>query len=233
MGKKKEYICIGNCYVLFQETLDLIPTLLLGAHILRVTSLHSLKQRFFNGREHEFNNGGRLRLIVGTVDGLIVFVLPVVADGFHGEPGKHRLPLGQQQGIPQQTDTPIAIGKGMDELQFIGKHTVGIEAYGQWDWETETLLNGGDVTISGTVGKITGDSVGIYTEGDLIIEDCTVEAEALSIDGAAISVDGAIVRNGVAVILPENAKVGIISDTERYTTRRGVFVTYEPAQNEQ
>ena len=77
-----------------------MPTLLLSAPIFRAASLHSFQQRLFDGREHKFDKDGGFRFVVGTIDGLIVFVLPVVDHGLHREPGEHRLPLSQEQSMP-------------------------------------------------------------------------------------------------------------------------------------
>ena len=48
---------------------------------------------FFDCREHKFDKSGGLGLVVGAIDGLIVFILPVMDNRFHREPRKHRLPL--------------------------------------------------------------------------------------------------------------------------------------------
>lgn len=57
------------------------------------------------------------------VDSLIVFILPVVDDGLNREPGKHWLPPGQQQSVPQSSDSPIAVGKGMNQFQLVMEYT--------------------------------------------------------------------------------------------------------------
>lgn len=44
-------------------------------------------------------------------------------NGFNRDPGKNRVPLGQKHGIPKACNTPVTVGKMMDALQLIVKHS--------------------------------------------------------------------------------------------------------------
>lgn len=53
-----------------------------------------------DGREHELNKDRGFSGKVRAVDGVVVFLLPVVDDGFHREPGEQRIPLHEQARVP-------------------------------------------------------------------------------------------------------------------------------------
>ena len=46
----------------------------------------------------------------------------VVDNRFYRQPCKNRVPPGQQEGMPKAADPPIAIGEGVNQLQFIMKY---------------------------------------------------------------------------------------------------------------
>ena len=42
--------------------------------------------------------------------------------GLHRQPGKGRIPLGEQQRVPQTSDTTITVSEGMDQFQLVVEH---------------------------------------------------------------------------------------------------------------
>lgn len=82
-----------------QELLNLLPAQsflvrLSGAHC--ITRVDGVDERCFDGGEHELDERGGLACIVAGIDGIVVFLLTVVDDGFHRQPCKYAIPLGEQ-----------------------------------------------------------------------------------------------------------------------------------------
>ena len=65
--------------------------------------------------------------IIGDVDDVIILLLAVIDNSFYREPGKDRIPLRQQQRIPQASHTSVSIDEGMDYLQLVVEHAAADE----------------------------------------------------------------------------------------------------------
>ena len=69
-------------------------------------------QRFFNDSQHELDEWCGFPLGIGKVDHLIVFLLVVMDNGFYRKPGKQRVPLRQQKGMPEPPIRPLPSENG-------------------------------------------------------------------------------------------------------------------------
>ena len=70
-------------------------------------------------RQHKLDKFCRFSVAAGFVDGLVVFLLMVVDDGLHRQPGKGWVPLREQQRVPQQSHVAVAVREQMNEFKLI------------------------------------------------------------------------------------------------------------------
>lgn len=118
-------ICIHDIRMSFKELLDLLPPHRCLIHfpiahfITRVNRIH---ERCFDSWQHKLDKYRGLSSIIGSIDGRIILLLAVMDDGFHRQLGKGRIPLGEQQRMPQAANATVSIGKGVDQFQLIMEH---------------------------------------------------------------------------------------------------------------
>ena len=121
------HIGVHDIIVVFQVLLNLVPAecdfiqlsiALISLLVLMASMSDALIAESINS---SINTVDSPALLEG-VDGRIIFLLAVMDDGFHGEPGKGRIRLGEQQRMPQAAHTPISIGKGVDYFQLVPKY---------------------------------------------------------------------------------------------------------------
>lgn len=108
-----------------QELLNLLPTQSFLVHLSVahcITRVDGVDERCFDDGEHKLDERGGLACIVAGIDGIVVFLLMVVDDGFNRQPCKHRIPFGEQQCMPEPSNTAIAVCKGVDQLQLVVEH---------------------------------------------------------------------------------------------------------------
>lgn len=60
----------------------------------------------------------------------VVFGLFLSDHCFHGQIGEKWVPAAEDEGLPEATDTTVAIGEGVDELEFIVKDAACDERVG-------------------------------------------------------------------------------------------------------
>ena len=63
-----------------------------------------------------------LPLCIRLIDCCVILGLMVMDDGFDREPCKQRIPLREQQRVPEPPDATISICEWMNHLKFIVKH---------------------------------------------------------------------------------------------------------------
>lgn len=75
-----------------------------------------------DGGEHEFNKGGAVCEFRAGGNRGIVGRLRAMHGVLYGEIGKHGMGCCQQERLPEAPQSTIAIGKGVNEFEFIVKH---------------------------------------------------------------------------------------------------------------
>lgn len=116
--------------------LDFVPAkcglvyLSLAHFIARIDDFY---ERCFGGGEHELNKYRRLSHIIGGIDGRIILPLAVMDDRLHWKPGKGRIPLRTQQGVPQSSYISVSFCIPMaDSEKAIASSRNSFSSFSRW-----------------------------------------------------------------------------------------------------
>ena len=122
---ERSNIGVHDIFVRLQELLNFLPphSCFVQPPIAHcITRAERLHERCFDSREHELNKRCGLAGMIADIDGIVVFLLAVMDNGFYRPPCKRRGPLGEQERMPQAANTTVSVTKGMDQLKFIVEH---------------------------------------------------------------------------------------------------------------
>lgn len=103
---------------------------LVGDLIADLVGASDLMQGGEESGKQELDEGGGVSCFVAGGKGLVVIGLSIADHGFHREEGEERVPLAENQRLPETADAAIAIGKGVDELEFVVEDTADDQRVG-------------------------------------------------------------------------------------------------------
>ena len=92
--------------------------------------------------EQEFDKGGGVSGIVAGGEDFVVFLLLVTDHGFHREEGEERVPVAEDERLPQSTHAAITIGEGVDEFEFVVEDATGDQRMGVGAFEPVEQVHG-------------------------------------------------------------------------------------------
>ncbi len=82
------------------------------------------------GGKQELDEGGGIACLVAGGEDLVVFGLLIADDRLDRKEGEDLVPVAEDEGLPESADAAIAIGKGVDELEFVVKDAARNERMG-------------------------------------------------------------------------------------------------------
>lgn len=94
-----------------------------------------LSQGLEQGGKEKFDELGGVRHFVASGVSVVVVLLLLADEIFHGEVGEGGFPLAEDEGLPKSGHAAIAISKGVDESQLIVEDTSGDEGMGVGGFE--------------------------------------------------------------------------------------------------
>ena len=108
-----------------KESCDLVADLI--AHLVGFGDFAECCEK---GCEQEFDERGGVADLVTCAEDFVVSHLSLADHGFHRQEGEERVPVAEDEGLPEAADAAIAIGEGVDEFEFVVEDTAGDERVG-------------------------------------------------------------------------------------------------------